>query len=337
LIHAKIVREDAKYKTPTINEKEMEMVVPRDIFLPQKKLRKGEQGIVTAKVCIPQTCFLPGDHIPFILDVHHIAPVKQVPGTQVELERIITIRSENIQSVHNTVVQKQILPLICDTDTLASSISSKMPKIPTKIPPTIDCDSNIPISIQYRMRIMINMDMQHLSEDIPIRKRDRAYSVVTKVMGSLEEEDGPTFFYGSTITMELPIVIGTTSNTCISPIRSPTDRYSLPTSIMTTNAGELLPHINVTSPSSYITEDEKYVQKSKYRFDSDPISKYASNLILEPAYDFARMADVIHRPPSAPPLNDLDDDFHRQTLEEPSPPPYLEDPNTPDTLSTCTS
>lgn len=317
LISAQISTTDPVYMTPMQSKKEISITIPRDVVLKNKKLRKGEKGIVSAKLNMPASCFLPGQNIPFSLEIQHMAPVKQTQGIQILLERVTTIQGENGNSLETKVIEKLIMPLLCDLDDHSACITDQVLNVPSNISPTSYTkgqDIIMPFNIHYRLKVLVNMDMHHFLEDIPLRKRDRAYSMMTKIIGSLEQ-DGPTFFYGTTIELYLPVTIGTTSSTS-------NHRQSSFTPVSLSNRLMM-----VTSPDDYHLSSSSPLRqefRNINRLDSDPTFNRASNhsllqqhQYLSTASLFSQQEQVIERPPSAPPLIDLQEDLI-------SPPPYLE-------------
>jgi hypothetical protein len=96
-------------------KKQLTVTIPRDVMLMKaKKLKKGEKGIVSARLYLPKSCFLPGENVPFSLEIQHIAPIKHLQGIQVILERITRIQFDGIESVDTEVMDKVNLPLVCD-------------------------------------------------------------------------------------------------------------------------------------------------------------------------------------------------------------------------------
>lgn len=317
LISAQISTTDPIYMTRIQSQKKISINIPRDIVLKNKKLRKGEKGIVSAKFILPTTCFLPGQSIPFSLDIHHIAPVKQIQGIQVLLERITTLQGENESSIDTKVIDKLILPLVCDLDDFSAYITDQVLHVPNNISPTSHTkgqDIIMPFSIQYRLKVLVNMDMHHFLEDIPVRKRDRAYSMMTKMIGSLEQDGGPAFFYGTTIELDLPVIIGTTSKHRQTSSLTP---VTLPNRLMMVNSPD---DYHSLSPLS-VPVHQQDIRNISRRLCSDPTFDRANNLIQQHQFIsttsfFGQQERVTDRPPSAPPLVDFQDLI--------SPPPYLQ-------------
>lgn len=339
--------------------KEITITIPRDITLKtSKKLRKGEKGRVSTKLYLPTSCFLPGDSIPFSLEIQHIAPIKQLQGIQVTLERITRVQYDGVDSIETTMMKKSILPFICDSEdnhcVIAPAKGEPALVIPEGISPSTSTNI-MPLDMGYKLKVLINMDMQHhFLEDAPVRKRDRAYSMVTKMMGSLEldGDGGPAFFYGTTIELELPITVGTTrgqqhslNTTCSATAAAKIisrNRLSLPTklsssssSLIVTSPENLLP-LPPPQHRSAAQEQPKLVN----RFDSDPSFNRRCHSNNSSIYSLVQRQQnpslflstpsllsigntLTERPPSAPALTDL---LLQQQEEDDqrSPPPYLE-------------
>ncbi|KAG2211189.1 hypothetical protein INT47_006308, partial [Mucor saturninus] len=316
LISAKISTTDPIYTVPIHSRKEISISIPRDVVLKNKKLRKGEKGTVSAKFSLRTCCFLPGQSIPFTLGIQHMAPVKQIQGIQVLLERITTLQGESGNSIDTTVIDKLILPLVCDLDDYSAYITDQVLHVPNNISPTSHTKGQeivMPFSIQYSLKVLINMDMHNFLEDIPVRKRDRAYSMMTKIIGSLEQDGGgPAFFYGTTIELNLPVVIGTTSSSTLKQASSLTP-VTLPNRLMMVNSPDDY------HPLSSVPVRQQGFSNISRRLCSDPTFD-RTNLIqqqhqfLSTASLFDQGERVMERPPSAPPLVDFQDLT--------SPPPY---------------
>ncbi|GAA5802862.1 hypothetical protein HPULCUR_008337 [Helicostylum pulchrum] len=307
-ISAQISTSDPLYTIPLQSKKDITITIPRDVVLKNNRLRKGEKGLVSAKLTLHTSCFLPGQSLPFTLEIQHMAPVKQLQGIQMVLERTTRIQKQQGDSLETTIIAKNILPLVCDLDDFSVCISDQVLQIPEHISPTscnVRQDIIMPFYIQYKLKVLVNMDMHHFLEDIPLRKRDRAFGMMTKIIGSLEQ-DGPAFFYGTTIELDLPITIGTTtSSTCYEN----NQQLKLPTTV-------------VASPVNYHSSSPIPRQNNINRLDSDPTHNRSSNRLQMQRHQFISTSSffsqpVIDRPPSAPPLDDLHKEDHI------SPPPYL--------------
>ncbi|KAF1800920.1 hypothetical protein FB192DRAFT_1383002 [Mucor lusitanicus] len=341
LISAQISTADPDYTTPMQNEKEIVLTIPRDVVLRKSTLRKGDTGLVSAKLVIPHSCFLPGESIPFALYIQHIAPIKQAQGIHVVLERITTITTPTEEKRSVTTIKTLNLPLLCNVDDHAATVnSSQQLRIPEATAPTLETASNklIPFAIHYRLKALVNMDMHQFMEEIPQRKRDRAYNMMSKMMmvaaatSSDQQGVGPAFFYSTTIELDLPIRIGTTHEPIITTNNAP-KHHSLPYPL----------HIASSTSSSFASSRQLMASPEQYehhhvnsiqRFDSDPtfdrqrtitsssstttttaptnrssVSTIAEYLTLP-----CTEAEIYDRPPSAPPLTDIMD---------PPPPCYM--------------
>ncbi|KAK4512254.1 uncharacterized protein ATC70_002950 [Mucor velutinosus] len=328
LISAQISTTDPKYTTPMQNEKEIAMTIPRDVSLKKSTLRKGDTGLVSAKLVIPHSCFLPGESISFALYIQHIAPIKQTQGIHVVLERITTITTPTEEKRSVTTIRTLSLPLLCNVDDHAAIVnSSQQLKIPESTAPTLETSNKlIPFSIHYRLKALVNMDMHQFMEEIPQRKRDRAYNMMSKMMlvaaatNSDQQGVGPAFFYSTTIELDLPIRIGTTHEPILTT--NVPKHHSLPYPL----------HIAASSPSSFASscqllaspDQYKHHVNSIHRFDSDPTidrqdttttttvltNRSSTSTITEyltlPS-TLSTEGEIYDRPPSAPPLTDLMD------------------------------
>ncbi|KAL9558115.1 hypothetical protein MBANPS3_001064 [Mucor bainieri] len=329
LISAQISTADPDYTTPMQNEKEIAMTIPRDVVLKKSTLRKGDTGLVSARLVIPHSCFLPGEPIPFALYIQHIAPIKQAQGIHVVLERITTIITPTEERRSVTTIRSLNLPLLCNVDDHAATVnSSQQLRIPESTAPTLETSSKlIPFSIQYRLKALVNMDMHQFMEEIPQRKRDRAYNMMSKMMmvaaatSSDQQGVGPAFFYSTTIELDLPLRIGTTHE----PILTTNNN-----SAATASKHHSLPyplHIASSTSSSFasscqlMASPDQYVNSSTtiHRFDSDPTFDRQSTTTTEyltlPSTSSTE-GELYDRPPSAPPLMDLIMDPPPQYLNE---------------------
>lgn len=335
LISAQISTADPLYTTPMQSEKELLMTIPRDIALRKSaSLRKGRNGLVSAVLCIPHSCFLPGDCIPFSLTVHHIAPIRQTEGIHIVLERVTTITTPSEEKRDTTMVQRVILPLLCSLDDHTAHVHSQQQlKVPLTVSPTVETNKMIPLSVHYRVKALINMDMQQLVEDVPQRKRDRAYAMVNKVM-MLDAASRPAFFYNTTIELDLPITIGTTHEVLVPP-QDEQCRLLHPLQVLPRPPSCSM----IKSPDQYqpVNQNPLPIGGSMNRHYSDPswsktglvyhqeqrnsvkIRTFSSfHLPQSPLMDPSKVYD---RPPSAPPLTELPDQLHHHY--QISPPPYI--------------
>ncbi|CEP16683.1 hypothetical protein [Parasitella parasitica] len=318
LISAQIFTADPDYTTPMQNQKEIMITIPRDVVLKKSMtmLRKGDTGLVSSRLCIPHSCFLPGESIPFTLYVQHIAPIRQAQGIHIRLERITTITTSAEEKRSVTTMRTLTLPLLCGADDHTTAInSSQQLKIPGSTSPTIKTNKLIPFSIEYRIKALVNMDMHHFMDDIPQRKRDRAYNMMSKMIMAAaastdQQGEGPAFLYNTTVELDLPIQVGTTHAPVITAAPK---HHSLPYPLHT--APSSLPSLTsplITSPDQY---DDDHSESSAqhhvriHRFDSDPLYSRSS---LSTTTEYLALpspneVDMSQRPPSAPPLADLVD------------------------------
>lgn len=310
------------------------MTIPRDVVLKKSTLRKGDTGLVSAKLVIPHSCFLPGESIPFALYIRHIAPIKQAQGIHVVLERITTITTPTEEKISVTTIKTLNLPLLCNVDDHAATVNSTQQlKIPESTAPTLETSNKlIPFAIRYRLKALVNMDMHQFMEEIPQRKRDRAYNMMSKMMmvaaatSSDQQGVGPAFFYSTTIELDLPIRIGTTHEPILTTANA-SKHHSLPYPLHITSSSFASSCQLMASPDQY----EHHHGNSIHRFDSDPtfdrqsaastaptnrssVSTITEYLTL-PSTSSTEAEILYDRPPSAPPLTDLMD----------PPPRYLND------------
>lgn len=305
------------------NEKEIMITIPRDVVLKKTMtiLRKGDTGLVSAKICIPHSCFLPGESVPFTLSIQHIAPIKQAQGIHVLLERITTITTSTEEKRSVTTMKTLNLPLLCNVDDHAATVnSSQQLKIPESTSPTIKTNKFIPFSIEYRLKALVNMDMHQFMEEIPQRKRDRAYNMMSKMMMAAAITDqqggGPAFFYNTTIELDLPIQIGTTHEPIITTTTSTSKHHSLPYPLhIAPSSSSSFASQLITSPDHYDHESSAQQQQQQsfniHRFDSDPTyDRHTNRSSLSTEYltlPSSNETELCERPPSAPPLTDLMD------------------------------
>ncbi|KAI8637869.1 hypothetical protein BD408DRAFT_406135 [Parasitella parasitica] len=315
LISAQISTADPDYTTPMQNQKDIMITIPRDVVLKKSlaMLRKGDTGLVSARLCIPHSCFLPGESIPFTLYIQHVAPIRQAQGIHILLERITTIITSAEEKRSVMTMRTLTLPLLCSADDNTATInSSQQLKIPKSTSPTIKTNKLIPFSIEYRLKVLVNMDMHHFMDDIPQRKRDRAYNMMSKMIMAAASTDqqgeGPAFSYNTTVELDLPIQIGTTHDPIITTAPK---HHSLPYPLHT--ALSSLPSLTsplITSPDQYDHHNDTSTQNhvSIHRFDSDPTydrpSISATKYLTLPS---PTEVDLSQRSPSAPPLADLVD------------------------------
>ncbi|CAO0801468.1 unnamed protein product [Mucor circinelloides] len=326
LISAQISTADPDYTIPMQNEKEITMIIPRDVVLKKTMLRKGDTGLVSAKLVIPHSCFLPGEAIPFALYVQHIAPIKQAQGVHVILERITTITTPTEEKRRVTAITTLNLPLLCNMDDYAATVnSSQQLKIPESTSPTLETTNKlIPFSIQYRLKALVNMDMHQCMEEIPQRKRDRAYNMMSKMMmvaaaaaaSSDQHGVGPAFFYSTTIELDLPVRIGTTHDPIVTTNAPKHHSLPYPLHIAPTSCSSSL-----ASAGQLMTSPDQYEHHHIHRFDSDPtfdrhsataatnrssVSTTMTEYLTLPSTS-SEADEMYDRPPSAPPLTDLMD------------------------------
>ncbi|ORZ17384.1 hypothetical protein BCR42DRAFT_31245 [Absidia repens] len=171
---------------------------------------------VNCRLSIPTSCFLEGQNIPISIHVQHIAPVKQMQGIQLQLERItnMTTAETRERSVETHVLSEVILPLICDVDDYSSTVNSHL-TVPALTPPTLQTSIS-PLHICYRIKAIINVDINNLLDDTaaPSRKRDIAKGMVNswgKRIGWTVDGTTTGILPGSIVELELPITIGTTT------------------------------------------------------------------------------------------------------------------------------
>ncbi|ORX56387.1 hypothetical protein DM01DRAFT_1019635 [Hesseltinella vesiculosa] len=210
-----------EYQSPISNDKEISLACDKDI-LKDKVVRwnKGDNVPVSAKLFLPVSCYLPGQTLPICVQVKHVAPIKQMQGIQIHLERLVSVTKGNGEkSMDSQVVAQVTLPLICDVEDTSASINSHLDIPKDTIPTTLSAS---PIQVTYRLRAAVHVDMASLVEEptTPLRKRDIAKGMVNswgKRSNSVQESASTTSLFGSVLDLELPIVIGTTAAEPSSP------------------------------------------------------------------------------------------------------------------------
>ena len=125
-------------------------------------------------------------------------------GVTAYLDRITQTLSDNQgQTIDTTTVHRITLPLSCDEDNFQAKFTCNKLTVPSDTPPTLEKEQ-YPLRVTYRIRVVINLDMDAL----PLRKRDRMASYMymgRKIRLSDDEQAG-----GPTITLDVPIKVGTT-------------------------------------------------------------------------------------------------------------------------------
>ncbi|CAO3587164.1 unnamed protein product [Absidia cylindrospora] len=137
-------------------------------------------------------------------------------GIQLQLERItnMTTAETGERSVETHVLSEVILPLICDVDDYSSTVNSHL-TVPAHTPPTLQASIS-PLHISYRIKAIINVDINNLLDDTaaPSRKRDIAKGMVNswgKRIGWTVDGTTTGILPGSIVELELPVTIGTTT------------------------------------------------------------------------------------------------------------------------------
>lgn len=226
-VHERISTQSEKYQKDLTSEGKLSFQIPHDIILKQCTFRKGDTHTALAWLHIPRSCFLPGkflstclcvctdlfmidEIIPFTLRVQHFAPIRQMDGVTAYLDRITQTLSDNQgQTIDTTTVHRITLPLSCDEDNFQAKFTCNKLTVPSDTPPTLEKEQ-YPLRVSYRIRVVINMDMDAL----PLRKRDRMASYMymgRKIRLSDDEQAG-----GPTITLDVPIKVGTTDQVDVS-------------------------------------------------------------------------------------------------------------------------
>lgn len=168
------------------------------------------------------------------------------------------------------------------------------------------------------------MDMHQCMEEIPQRKRDRAYNMMSKMMmvaaaaaaSSDQHGVGPAFFYSTTIELDLPIRIGTTHDPIVTTNAPKHHSLPYPLHIAPTSCSSSL-----ASAGQLMTSPDQYEHHHIHRFDSDPtfdrhsataatnrssVSTTMTEYLTLPSTS-SEADEMYDRPPSAPPLTDLMD------------------------------
>lgn len=131
-------------------------------------------------------------------------------GVTAYLDRITQTLSDNHgQTIDTTTVHRITLPLSCDEDNFQAKFTCNKLTVPSDTPPTLEKEQ-YPLRVTYRIRVVINLDMDAL----PLRKRDRMASYMymgRKIRLSDDEQAG-----GPTITLDVPIKVGTTDQIDVS-------------------------------------------------------------------------------------------------------------------------
>lgn len=163
-----------------------------------------------ACACVCTDLFMIDEIIPFTLRVQHFAPIRQMDGVTAYLDRITQTLSDNQgQTIDTTTVHRITLPLSCDEDNFQAKFTCNKLTVPGNTPPTLEKEQ-YPLRVSYRIRVVINMDMDAL----PLRKRDRMASYMymgRKIRLSDDEQAG-----GPTITLDVPIKVGTSDQVDVS-------------------------------------------------------------------------------------------------------------------------
>ncbi|CAO3584209.1 unnamed protein product [Absidia cylindrospora] len=210
------------YKSPISSEKEFKAVLPKDVIGKSKAAKWINSDVnipVHCKLSIPTSCFLEGHSIPISVRVQHIAPVKQMQGIQVQLERITnmtTSTNKNGRTVDTLVLSEVILPLICDINDCSATANCHV-TVPDQTSPTLQTTMS-PLHISYRIKAIIDVEISNLLDKATAtpRKRDIAKDVVCswgKRIGSTDDSSTTTgILSASIVELELPITIGTTTS-----------------------------------------------------------------------------------------------------------------------------
>ncbi|SAM06023.1 hypothetical protein [Absidia glauca] len=227
---------DASYQSSLSTAKDLKAVIPKDVTTKNKAVGKwihsDSSNPVQCRMSIPSTCFVEGHNIPITLHVQHIAPVKQMEGIQIQLERIVNFTTATGErSVDTLTLSDTILPLICDVDDHSAQVNSHI-TIPTPTAPTLQ-SSFSPIQISYRLKATVNLDINNLLDETatPSRKRDIAKGMVNswgKRIGWAVDGSVTGILPDSIVELELPLTIGTIVDNNDSP--------SLPTTISNDNS-----------------------------------------------------------------------------------------------------
>lgn len=328
---------DDCYTKELTSEGQLSFNIPHDIIMKQCVLKKGTIETASAWVHVPRSCYLPGKKgrqgngetmyfnlsgggwsldqvIPVTLQIRHFAPIRLVDGVTLHLDRITQTMAANDQVSYDTMsIAHVALPLSCDDHTFQTKFTTNALKIPADTPPTLD-SHRYPLRITYRLRAIINLDM----EGLPLRKRDRVASYVGKVMRFTEEMNAN----GSTIVLDVPLVVGTTEEPPNSWVKSLFDGgYGLfkEENKLITCLPETVPSMLLSPPPEYTTSPSVLVRrlsiaKADDYFDQAPpysVAKHPSapNLQDFPPFHF----DSIPRQPSAPSLQELSDPPNEKT------------------------
>ncbi|KAI8371730.1 uncharacterized protein BYT42DRAFT_581294 [Radiomyces spectabilis] len=304
-VHIKswISANDIAYSAGLKSEKDATIIIPRDIIMSAVRLRKDEERKISATLSIPRSCYLPDQSISFSLKIQHVAPIKQMQGVHVHLERVTHIVLDGMTSIDTVSVAEMTLPLICDTKDFTATITSGALKVPLNISSTID-NTISPLNIFYRIRVTLNMDMTILLDEPHSRKRDRAYSVVTRMMSWNDDLKSPR--NNTTLSLDLPVVIGTTDASKetmpIAPLKDPA--LSLDQIYFQ--------HLQSNRFSNYDTGDKKFPPRTDSLpthvpdIITTPPDYYAHTTFSSPILMKPTFYTQIPRQPSAPHLQDIE-------------------------------
>lgn len=252
--------------------------------------------------------------IPVTLQVRHFAPIRLVDGVILHLDRITQTMAANDQVSYDTMsIAHVALPLSCDDSTFQTKFTTNALKVPADTPPTLN-SHRYPLRITYRLRAIINLDM----DGLPLRKRDRVASYVGKVMRFTEEMNAN----GSTIVLDVPLVVGTSEEPPVNSVKSLFDGgYGLfkEESKLISCASEAIPSVLLNPPPEYTSLPSVLVRrlsiaKADDYFDQAPpysVAKHPSAPNLQDLPPF--LCDSIPRQPSAPSLQELNDSPHQKT------------------------
>ncbi|KAI8343127.1 hypothetical protein BC941DRAFT_410493 [Chlamydoabsidia padenii] len=207
---------DPVYQTSLSTEKDLKAVIPKDMTTKNKAgkwINNDSADSVHCRLSIPTTCFREGHNIPISLHVQHIAPVKQMEGIQLQLERIVNFTTATGErSVETLTVSDVTLPLICDVDDYSATVNSHI-TVPAHTSPTLQTSFS-PVQISYRIKATVNLDINNLLEEpaAPSRKRDIAKGMVNswgKRIGWALDGSTTGILPDSIVELELPFTIGT--------------------------------------------------------------------------------------------------------------------------------
>ncbi|KAG0171393.1 hypothetical protein DFQ30_001076 [Apophysomyces sp. BC1015] len=293
---------DERFHTGLTSEKKLIITVQKDFVRQNFKIRKGDSGPVWAKFSIPSSGFIPGHPIPFTLHVQHIAPIRQMQGIHIQLERTVQLAT-GTTSIGTSCIAETELPLMCDPSDFTATISCQNALcVPADTPPTLQNEMS-PLQISYRIHVTVKMSMSTLNDTN--RKLDRAYGMVNamgKMIGRAEESSSSP---ATTVLLDLPITISTPQIPRL-PLNNPTTISPKPDRSMSSTTSSSIDHhprlVLSHVPPSKVDEELRPVPSSSLSSSAVPSNVSRPRKISQPT---PIEDDSFEHVPSAPELSDL--------------------------------